>query len=227
MKSLLLLNVCVLLFLFKSDSSKRKYSDTKFTYEFSITENTSKVKFKREVKLYWYALEKIESTFSGFSGRLLHGKYRKTLIFSKKIIEEGNFLYGMKNGEWKEWDEKGNLICITNWKEGKKDGFYEYYAEENKKIIRGYYLDGEKNSKWTIIDNGNLTKTTWSKNLRNGIYKEYDSLGGVIRKGRYKRGFKTGIWIDYRKKTRKRYSKGKIVNENVETFWDTFKEKKS
>ena len=226
MKFLVLFYSCIFSSLI-FDSSKRKYSDDEFTYEFSVTNNSPKTKLAKDIQLYWYALEKVQSSFYDFNGKLLHGNYKKSLNNSKAIIEEGFFLYGMKDGEWKKWDDQGNLLSVTNWKKGRKQGVYELYDKNRKIITRGAFREGQKTGKWISVKNGILINTTWSKDYLNGVYREHDSLGNLLKKGRYKRNMKTGIWTDYIQKTRKRYDSDKIVNENVETFWDTFKEKKN
>ncbi|SEC56355.1 Antitoxin component YwqK of the YwqJK toxin-antitoxin module [Tenacibaculum sp. MAR_2009_124] len=226
MKFLVLFYLSVMSF-FISDSSKRKYSDVEFTYEFSITNNSSKVKLKKDIKIYWYTFEKIQSSFYGFNGKLLNGYYRKSLKDSKRIIEEGSFFYGMKDGEWKEWDNRGSLINIIHWKKGRKEGISECYDENHKVVSKGAFRKGMKSGVWINFQSGILRKSNWSKNFLEGSYKEYDSLGNLLKKGRYKRNMRTGVWTDYVKKTRKRYDKDIIVEENVETFWDTFKEKKN
>ena len=53
-------------------SEKRKFSDDKYTYEFSVIKNTTKLKLEKNVKVYWYALEKINTSFYGFNGKLLN-----------------------------------------------------------------------------------------------------------------------------------------------------------
>ncbi|CAM1359217.1 toxin-antitoxin system YwqK family antitoxin [Tenacibaculum xiamenense] len=226
MKFSVLFYIAVLSFIM-SDSTKRRYSDANFTYEFSITNKSSKVKLEKDIKLYWYALERIQSTYYGFNGKLLNGHYRKSLNNSKRNIEEGSFFFGMKNGEWKEWDNSGNILSITNWEKGRKEGEFELYDENQEILSKGSFRRGQKTGVWISVKNGVLIKANWSKNLLDGTYKEYDSQGNLLRKGKYKRNMKSGIWIDYLKKTRKRYNKDTIVEEHVETFWDTFREKKS
>ncbi|MES2113014.1 MAG: hypothetical protein V4577_29965 [Bacteroidota bacterium] len=66
---------------------------------------------------YWYSSNKIHITQGGFSGRLLNGAYNEFYL-TRNLKEQGIFDKGLKNGTWKSWNEGGNLIKITHWKQG-------------------------------------------------------------------------------------------------------------
>ena len=79
--------------------------------------------YKRDPKIrndryyYWYFNNVIRSTQGGYNGQLLNGHY-VALYPDKNLKEEGDFKTGLKDGEWKTWNRKGDLTGVTNWNEG-------------------------------------------------------------------------------------------------------------
>ncbi|MFL0084864.1 hypothetical protein R5N98_03870 [Tenacibaculum maritimum] len=216
--NMLIYGLLISLFSF-TDKNKRKYDDGYFLYEFHIAENNDKVDLQRGIQFYWYDYDKIKSSIYGIKGKVLNGSYVKSILETNMIIEEGKFVYGKKEGNWKKWDSQGNLERVEFWKEGLRNGLCEIYNEEGKVSLRGSYDKGVKTGKWE--NNFNKTKIirTWKRGVLNGGYKEYENEV-LIKKGRYRKGEKEGLWIDFKAKSRKKYKKGKLINANVETFWE-------
>lgn len=74
-------------------------------------------KIKNDRYYFWYYNKVIHSTQGGYTGQLLNGHY---IAFypDKNLKEEGNFKAGLKDGEWKTWNPKGDLTNVTNWSDG-------------------------------------------------------------------------------------------------------------
>jgi hypothetical protein len=74
-------------------------------------------KIKNDRYYYWYLNNVIHSTQGGYNGQLLNGHY---IAFypDKNLKEEGGFKRGLKEGEWKTWNPKGDLTSVTTWNEG-------------------------------------------------------------------------------------------------------------
>jgi len=74
-------------------------------------------KIKNDRYYFWYYSNKIHSTQGGYNGQLLNGHY---IAFypDKNLKEEGSFKKGLKDGEWKNWNPKGDLTNVTTWNEG-------------------------------------------------------------------------------------------------------------
>ncbi|HEX3008687.1 MAG TPA: hypothetical protein VHO90_13835 [Bacteroidales bacterium] len=90
---------------------------------------------------YWYYSGKINMNQGGYSGKLIHGKYE---VFNKsnKLICSGNFNYGLKEGEWKEWYPGGNIKTLTKFHNGMIHGEYFSYDEKGKLISKETYNEG-------------------------------------------------------------------------------------
>jgi antitoxin component YwqK of YwqJK toxin-antitoxin module len=97
-----------------------------------------------------------------------------------KLKEEYFVRYGMKNGEYKKYDEDGQLWDICMYKDGMKNGKFKTYYENGQLRIMCSYTnnieDGEYNSyyengQWRIYNctNGEIND-----------YKEYSENGELI-----------------------------------------------
>jgi antitoxin component YwqK of YwqJK toxin-antitoxin module len=74
-------------------------------------------KIKNDRYYFWYLKNIIHSTQGGYNGQLLNGHY-VAFYPDKNLKEQGNFKTGLKDGEWKTWNPKGDLTGITEWNEG-------------------------------------------------------------------------------------------------------------
>jgi hypothetical protein len=74
-------------------------------------------KIKNDRYYYWYLNNLIHSTQGGYNGQLLNGHY-VAFYPDKNLKEEGDFKTGLKEGEWKTWNRKGDLTNVTNWSDG-------------------------------------------------------------------------------------------------------------
>jgi len=74
-------------------------------------------KIKNDRYYYWYYNNLIHSTQGGYNGQLLNGHY-VAFYPDKNLKEEGDFKTGLKDGEWKTWNSKGDLTNVTNWNNG-------------------------------------------------------------------------------------------------------------
>ena len=117
----------------------------------------------------------------------LSGKYKEERngeiyvynSYNDKLLFEGEYLNGKKNGKGKEYNEDGKLIFKGEYLNGTKYKGIEYeYNEDNGKLIFEYeYLNGEKN----------------------GYFKEYDKYEGhLLFSGNYLNDKKNGEGIEYR-----------------------------
>lgn len=97
---------------------------------------------------YWYSSEMIFCNRGSFSGSLLHGRY---CVYDKKkrLIQEGHFHYGLKEGIWKSWYENGELKSSVTWKKGSKYGEAVYYDKYGKMQQRANYKNDFLNGLFT------------------------------------------------------------------------------
>lgn len=73
--------------------------------------------------------------------------------------EEGEFLNGLKHGEWTYWYENGNVWSKGFFKNGLRDGKTQVYYENGNKHYSGFYTNSKSDKKWTFWNSeGKKTK---------------------------------------------------------------------
>jgi len=99
------------------DYSQIRIIDTTQEIRADVLPFKSEPKIKNDRYYFWYFNNKIHSTQGGYNGQLLNGHY---IAFypDKNLKEEGYFKRGLKDGEWKNWNPKGDLTSVITWNEG-------------------------------------------------------------------------------------------------------------
>ena len=64
--------------------------------------------------------------------------------------------------------DNGQLRIRNNFKDGKRDGLWEWFHRNDQLWVRGNYKDGEQDGLWEFFDeDGNLTETeTWENGVQ-------------------------------------------------------------
>ena len=118
-----------------------------------------------------------------FLDDVIVGKYTKYFgktgnpdyINPLQVKEEGNYVAGLKSGEWLEYYDVGGLAVREFYVKGKKSGPYLRYSPEGALILEAYY----------------------SNDLLDGAFKAYSFEMAVVEEGLYKSGDKVGEWKKY------------------------------
>lgn len=121
---------------------------------------------KRNTTYHWFAFNAIQKNEGAFSGNLLHGDY-KAFDSQNRLIEKGQFKYGIKTGEWLSWDEFGQVNCESNWKDGFLDGVSNYY-KNGKLSKREHFKNGQLHGPSTDYTGLEKKKTRY----KNGVLVE-------------------------------------------------------
>ena len=155
-------------------------------------------------------------------------KGKEYYSFNNKLIFEGEYLNGKRNGKGKEYYDDSIVIFEGEYLKGKRNGkgkiyYIDCFGNENIKF-EGEYLNGEKNGKGKeYYENGNLKfegeylngnpingirydpeNNAYNYN-GNGFIKDYD-YNGLLFEGEYLNGLKNG--------------KGKVYNYNGELEYE-------
>ncbi|TWI94535.1 hypothetical protein JN11_04645 [Mucilaginibacter frigoritolerans] len=99
-------------------STKVRITATDKTIVAEVNEVTEVTSPKADLFYFWYYAGGIHSTQGGYSGKLLDGYYNEYYL-SKSLKQQGTFKKGLKNGNWKSWNEDGTLKEDILWKNGK------------------------------------------------------------------------------------------------------------
>ena len=142
---------------------------------------------KWDGKIYDYKVEK--------EYELKDGKgYIKENISETKLIFEGEYLEGERNGKGKEYNFNGDVLYEGGYLNGKKHGKgKEYYCNHQMKF-EGDYLNGKKwNGKGYDINNNKIYEIKNGK----GYLQEYDNDDNLIFEGEYFNGTRNGKGKEY------------------------------
>ena len=109
-------------------------------------------------------------------------------LLNDKLLFEGEYLKGKRNGKGKEYNEEGNLIFEGEYLNGVKNGKAKEYYSNGELYFEGEYKKGKKwngkllNPNDTVIDSENDSKINDLTELKDGkgFIKEYNEEGKLI-----------------------------------------------
>ncbi len=73
-------------------------------------------------------------------------------LTSGDYTEEGNYIIGLKDGQWKSYYEDGTLKFKGNYVQGNPDGQHLYYYETGKIKEEQHYRMGIRQKTWKKYD---------------------------------------------------------------------------
>lgn len=137
-----------------------------------------------------------------------------------RVKWSGRFKDGVKNGIFREYDIKGELLSSTNWVDGKvaenvagyvkTESREEKFANGNSKSIRNYKNGKEHGVSRLFQEDGSLEKVEIyeygqkigegllnEKGVKNGPWKEYYPTGELRAEGTYINGIRVKVWTFY------------------------------
>lgn len=185
-------------------------------HQLYLTPPGKKLKLYPHRKFYYYYGGRIGSAEGDFIGRALHGEY--TCFTREKILSlKGHYVYGLKNGIWKEWYSSGTLRKTQGWKKGTKNGNYFSYYTNGIISEQGRYKKNLKNGHWTKFYGNGLVayQASYRKGQLNGKFLEFYPDGKLKLETKYKNGLLHGSYLMYDKQGKVveelLYSKGELV----------------
>lgn len=135
MRKVFFLSVLTLLFLSSSGQSTYETKEIKIAYRnavelFNICLKNPTLDYNDKKEYFWYTeFSGIKSTKGGTGGNLLHGNYK---LYNEKgdLISDKNYYLGLKNGTFKTWDSTGNISQIDKY-ENDKPIYLKYLEDGN------------------------------------------------------------------------------------------------
>ena len=94
-----------------------------------------------------------------FKNNKKNGKYARFNGVTGKMIEQGNYLNGVKNGSYTKWFSNGLKRVEGTYSKGMKDSIWNYYFKNGTGSLRisGKFNNGKKDGNWIFYDkNGNI-----------------------------------------------------------------------
>lgn len=170
--------LCVVLFMSVSSDTQRKFirdGDYDIVCHVALKQVNN---YQNGRLYYWFKTGEIHTSISNAGGLVLHEEYSK-FYRSKQLAEKGNFNYGLKDGEWRNWYENGGLKSIIDWKKGLKNGVYISYDQEGRLVESGIYSNHKKSNMWV---NHKLKDTTYYKGDSAYATKPVSKVNGFLNK---------------------------------------------
>lgn len=125
---------------------------------FSCDRQIKDPKFGEEVVIQSY-----EDSLKMITVRYLEGDTSnviKTYYYRNgQVYMKGQMIKNLREGEWKAYNEQGNLLTTGNYKNGIDHGLKTVYFENGNKRYEGQFENGEKIGKWQFYTrDGTLVK---------------------------------------------------------------------
>ena len=140
--------VCVVLFVCKGQNTTReiiiKHPDS--TVIFHVVNEKVDLKLDLNKVYYWYYGNTISKNLGAVSGYILHGKY-EVLTKENKLISQGTFEYGLKDGIWQKFYAPGGLKERLTWRKGVLHGTASFYGPTGNPIKKLNYKKGDLHGK--------------------------------------------------------------------------------
>lgn len=99
------------------------------------------------IALTYYSFEngKVNSVQGELNGHPLEGSYK---LYNKDVLMvSGEFKKGVKNGEWRYWNELGKLVEIESWSRGEKKGNHFTFDQNGELLNKTTYHKENKTAK--------------------------------------------------------------------------------
>ncbi|NVK53129.1 MAG: hypothetical protein HWD85_09360 [Flavobacteriaceae bacterium] len=110
---------------------------------------------------------------------------KKNNLDIKKTIKRGMTIDGLKEGVWIEYDDKGNVKRIKNYKKGKLHGGHVSFYPDGSIYSFGSYTNGVSNGPSVLFfSNQNINV---QDNYKNGLLNGFSNLYG--KNGNLKQSF--------------------------------------
>ena len=146
--SILFIIVCVVISVCNGQNKTReiiiKHPDS--TIIFHVVNEKADLDLDLNKVYYWYYGNTISKNLGAVSGYILHGKY-EVLNSNNKLISQGGFCYGLKDGIWQKFYPPGGLKSRLTWRKGILYGTASFYGPTGNPIKKLNYKKGDLHGK--------------------------------------------------------------------------------
>ena len=155
---------------------------------------------------------------------LKNGPFEEISIYGYVTLK-GAFKDGEKDGTWEYFYYSGEKEKITNYVNGALNGKYEYYYDNGQLNVEGYYKNGKKDGVWSWYTNkGSRDMSgTFKDDLQHGDWTYWHPTGELSYTAKYTNGLKDGLW-SYFYKNGKKFKDGTYKEDEKNGTWKTWYE---
>lgn len=109
-----------------------------------------------------------------------------------KVEQKGKYVSDRPSGLWTWYYENGNVWREENLYRGKGEGSFVEYDKDGKIIIKGEYLDNEREGLWNYCAGDITEEGNFSAGYQEGLWKQYFSNGKIAYEGKFIQGIPDG-----------------------------------
>ena len=116
-----------------------------------------------------------------------------------RLVTIGYWLNGKKEGAWADYTEDERVYRLTTYVGGKKEGIYLEFNTDNRLIKRCYYHNDQRHGKYVEYSPMQLKEERfYSYGKLEGISRVYFPNGKLMEEGYYVDGLREGVskWYD-------------------------------
>ena len=106
---------------------------------------------------YYHLDSKLIMTTENYSKGKLEG-LRTVFYINGKVAEEIMYKNNLKNGFYKKYTEKGDLLEESNFKNDVYDGLAIFRDGNGVIVSKGHFVNGKKEGKWQFYEKGKMVK---------------------------------------------------------------------
>lgn len=123
------------------------------------------IHIKDTISYFWYKSNRILKTQGGYEGKLLHGPYT-SFYLNGNLKEQGQFKNGVKNGKWISWFDNGMYKGETIWCMGLKHGLCKEFNNKGNLVRVSNYKRGMLHGKmYELLDSKIISEKKYKRNI--------------------------------------------------------------
>ena len=132
-------------------------------------------------------------------GGLFYKKFTNVPFTGEVVgVQTGKFKNGKKDGPWEYYLDNGQLRSVGSFKDGKEEGVWKLYGNGQLQE-KGNFKEGKKDGPWEYyFENGQLDMVgSFKDGKEEGLWKSYFENEQLYSEGHYKNGKGVGPWKWY------------------------------
>ena len=171
----------------------------------------------------FYTTGKVKEWYNYKDG-LKHGNFEEISIYGYLTLK-GSFKNGEKDGEWEYSYYTGDKEKVSHYEDGVLNGQYQYFYDNGQLNVEGHYKNGQKKGEWTWYTNSGKRdmQGEFKEDQQHGKWTYWHPTGELSYYANYKNGLRSGEWTYFYKEGTK-FKQGTFANDLKNGEWKTWYE---
>ena len=171
----------------------------------------------------YYTTGKVKEWYNYKEG-LKNGLFEELSIYGYPTLT-GGFKDGEKQGTWEYFYYTGDKEKISNYQDGVLEGDYQYFYDNGELNVEGKYKNGQKSGEWTWFTNKGTRdmQGSFQENEQHGDWTYWYPSGEISYYAKFKEGLKSGQWT-YQYIDGSKFKEGTFDKDEKNGAWKTWYE---